>query len=185
MVLSQSVTLFKEIRHLLLFSEEAADVLCSPSMKQRLMGASRCCGCTPVQDQQITEAGTMNIFLHWINEDGRQLHYPNHTCFAVGKRIREVRGLTSIYTIYPHGKGIYRNSIDKNHRGPNAWINIYISHHNSCGASVHSGSLRCQRATWPRASCALLWGSCGSKRYLAQVLPAWSVQSDTLFTRPR
>lgn len=26
-------------------------------------------------DQQITEAGTMNIFLHWINEDGGQTRY--------------------------------------------------------------------------------------------------------------
>lgn len=26
-------------------------------------------------DHQITEAGTMNIFLHWINEDGGQTRY--------------------------------------------------------------------------------------------------------------
>lgn len=26
-------------------------------------------------DHQITEAGTMNIFLHWINEDGGQTDY--------------------------------------------------------------------------------------------------------------
>lgn len=26
------------------------------------------------EDHQITEAGTMNVFLHWINEDGGQYH---------------------------------------------------------------------------------------------------------------
>ena len=53
-------------------------------------------------DHQITEAGTMNIFLHWINEDGGQPHYQNLSfakhrlfCCAASRVVVQRAGLAS------------------------------------------------------------------------------------------
>jgi len=35
------------------------------------------------EDHQITEAGTMNVFLHWINEDGGESSSVPEPCLAV------------------------------------------------------------------------------------------------------
>ena len=40
--------------------------------------------------QQITEVGTMNVFVHWINEYGGEFYLCIHSWYCVGALIKQL-----------------------------------------------------------------------------------------------